>query len=130
MSLARLASSPSSSRADARREPGVPLSAFHGVTLLEVVQRGVHHVLRLSVDHRRERGRRLRIELRAGALVDVDGLGAGRAGDVERDRCLLSPCLIRVAVPDSPELLCGDSFTVAESVAEAVKLPAPGVQQF
>jgi hypothetical protein len=33
-------------------------------------------------------------------------------------------------VPDSPGLLCGDSFTVAESVAEAVKLPAPGVQQF
>ena len=56
---------------------------------MEVVQRSVHHGLRLSVDHRREGERRLRIELRAGALVDVDGLGAGRAGDVERDLCLL-----------------------------------------
>lgn len=37
-----------------------------------------------------------------------------------------SPCLIRVAVPDFPELLCGDSFTVAESAAEAVKLSPQG----
>src|SRR5262249_719705 len=58
----------------------LPSSAFDGVTLLEVVQRSAHHGLRLSVDHRREGERRLRIELRAGALVDVDGLGAGRAG--------------------------------------------------
>jgi hypothetical protein len=87
MSLARLASSPSISRAGARREPGAPLSAFDGVTLLEIVQRSVHHVSDFPLTTG-ERGN-VGFELRAGALVDVDGLGAGRAGDVERDLCLL-----------------------------------------
>jgi hypothetical protein len=58
--------------------------------------------------------------------VDVDGLGAGRAMTSSVTFVCFSPCLIRVAVPDFPELLCGDSFTVAESAAEAVKLPPRG----
>ena len=62
--------------------------------------------------------------------MDVDGLGAGRAGDVERDLCLLFTLFDQGRRAGLRELLCGDSFTVAKSAAEAVKLPPPGVQQF
>src|SRR2546426_3231481 len=51
----------------------------------EVLHGGLHRRLRLAADDRRERERRLGIELAAGALVDVSGLGALTALDVEDD---------------------------------------------
>src|SRR5215208_2807775 len=40
-----------------------------------------------------------------------------------------SPLFVRVAVPDSPELLWGASFTVTESAAEAPDTVAPRTAQ-
>jgi hypothetical protein len=57
--------------------------------------------------------------------VDVDGLGAGRAGDVERDLCLLFTLFDQGRRAGLPGIALRHTFMVAESAAQTVKLPPP-----